>query len=148
MGRVGPRGSAPGMSRLVQAHFRDLMIREGSAALTLRWKTAEPGGGLFPALDADITLTPAGDQASLLKLAGAYRPPLRALGAGLDRARSCTGWLPATTRTFMNRVAGGIAHPAGALERERQIAGAAPSWRPLATETLCRATRRGTTLFP
>ena len=86
MGRVGPRGSAPGMSRLVQVHFRDLMIREGLAALTLRWETAGPGGGLFPALDADITLTPAGDPASLLKLAGAYRPPLRALGAGLDRA--------------------------------------------------------------
>ena len=48
-------------------------------------------------------------QASLLELAGAYRPPLRGLGAGLDRAimhRVAT----ATTRTFMNRVAGGIAH--------------------------------------
>ena len=92
MGRVGPRGSAPGMSRLVQVHFRDLVIREGSAMLTLRWETVGPGGGLFPALDADITLTPAGDQASLLKLAGAHRPPLRALALALT-GRSCTGWL-------------------------------------------------------
>jgi hypothetical protein len=32
--------------------------------------------GLFPALDADITLTPAGEDATVLRLAGAYRPPL------------------------------------------------------------------------
>ncbi len=110
LARVGPLGGGPGMSRLVQVHVRDLVTREGSAVLALRREAAGPGGGLFPALDAGITLTPAGDQASLLKLAGAYRPPLRGLGAGLDRAimhRVAT----ATTRTFMNRVAGGIAHP-------------------------------------
>ena len=135
MARVGPLGSGPGMSRLVQVHFRDLVTREGSAVLTLRWETSGLGGGLFPALDADITLAPAGEQATLLTLAGAYRPPLGALGTGLDRAilrRVAT----ATTRAFMNRVADAIVHPAGAADRVRGIAGAAPSWLPSATETV------------
>jgi hypothetical protein len=34
-----------------------------------------PGGKLFPALDADIWLTPAGEYSARLSLAGAYRPP-------------------------------------------------------------------------
>ena len=134
LARVGPLGSGPGISRLVRVHFRDLVTREGSAVLTLRWEATGPGGGLFPALDADITLIPAGDQGTVLKLAGAYRPPLGAVGAGLDRAilhRIAT----ATTRTFMNRIAGAITHPADAAGRERGIAGTAPSWLPPATQT-------------
>jgi hypothetical protein len=90
--------------------------------------------GLFPARDADITLTPAGEQATLLELAGTYRPPLGAVGTGLDRTilhRVAT----ATTRTFMNRVAGAIIHPDGVADRELEIAGSAPSWLPPATET-------------
>lgn len=46
----------------------------------LRREAAGPYGRLFPALDADITLTPAGQQATVLELAGAYRPPLGAAG--------------------------------------------------------------------
>ena len=88
--RIGPLGSAPGMSRLVEAHFRDLVIRENSAVLTLRWEAIGPGGGLFPALDADITLSPASDHATLLTLGGAYRPR-RAPWAGGPTRRSCSG---------------------------------------------------------
>jgi len=129
LARVGPLGSGPGMCRLVRVHFRDLVTREGSAALALRWEAAGPCGGLFPALDADITLTPAGEQATVLELAGAYRPPLGAAGAGLDRV-ILHRLAAATARTFMNCVAGAIAHPGGAAERERGLAGAAPSWLP------------------
>jgi hypothetical protein len=56
----------------------------------LRWEATGPGGRLFPALDADITLTPAGEHATLLGLAGCYRPPLGSWGRGLT-GRSCTG---------------------------------------------------------
>lgn len=133
--RVGPLGSAPGMSRLVQVRFRDLVTHEDSAMLTLRWEAIGPGGGLFPALDADITLTPAGDQATVLKLAGAYRPPLGPVGAGLDRAilhRVAT----ATTRGFLSRIADAIARPAHAAETERGAARAQPAWQPPAAEAL------------
>ena len=128
LARAGPLGGGPGMSRLVQ-DVRDLVTRAGSAVPALRREAAGPYGRLFPALDAGITLTAAGEQATALELAGAYRPPPGAAGDGLDR------WIlhrvaAETARTFMNRVAGAIARPGGAAERERGLAGAAPSWRP------------------
>jgi hypothetical protein len=100
----------PGISRLVEVQFRDLVLNEGGAGLALRWDVTGPGGALFPALDADITLTPAGDTATTLALAGTYRPPLGALGAGLDRAilNRVAG---ATVRDFLNRLAAAIVPP-------------------------------------
>ena len=111
--RVGPLGAVPGMSKLVRVRFEEVVTRDDSALLALRWEAVGPGGGLFPALDADITLTPAGEQATRLTLAGAYRPPLAGLGAGLDRAalhRVAT----ATARSLLRRVAAALADPGGA----------------------------------
>jgi len=71
--------------------------------LTLRWESTGPGGRLFPALDADITLTLAGEHATLLLLAGSCRPTLGSLGAGLDRA--ILHRAAATIRAFLSRVA-------------------------------------------
>jgi hypothetical protein len=76
LAQVGPLGATPGMSRLVKVQFRDTVIHEDSAVMALRWEATGTTGGLFPVLDADITLTPAGDQASVLVMRGAYRPPL------------------------------------------------------------------------
>lgn len=85
LARVGPLGSLRPMSRLVEVRFSELPARATSATLILRWEAAGPGGGLFPILDADLTLARYGDSASLLALAGVYRPPLGAVGAALDR---------------------------------------------------------------
>ena len=84
--RVGPLGEVPGMSKLVEVHVLDVVTRGESAVLALRWQATGPRGGLFPALDADIWLTPAGEHSARLSLAGVYRPPLAAVGAGLDKA--------------------------------------------------------------
>ena len=83
--RVGPRGAGWSVSRLVEVRFRELVTRGNTAVLTLRWEAVGSSGGLFPVLDADITLVPYRSVASLLSLSGAYRPPLGALGAALDR---------------------------------------------------------------
>ena len=106
--RVGPAGSALGVSRLVEVRFRDLVIRDGEAVLTLRWEAIGAGGRLFPALDADITLTPAGKRASLLRLAGVYRPPLGLLGTGIDRV-ILHRVAQATIRAFLSRLADSMA---------------------------------------
>jgi hypothetical protein len=42
MALVGPLDSGPGISRLVQVHFRDRVTRGDSAVLTPRWP-ARPG---------------------------------------------------------------------------------------------------------
>ena len=121
LARVGPLGSAPGLSRLVEVHVRDLAASDDSAGLALRWEATGPGGRLFPALGADLTLRPAGEQATLLTLVGAYRPPLGTLGAGLDRA-ILHRVAAATIRAFLNQVADAIVRPAGATAPAEGIA--------------------------
>jgi hypothetical protein len=85
LARVGPRGDVALLSKLVEVRARDIVIHDGSAVLTLRWEATGHGGSLFPALDADITITPAADGTALLTLDGAYRPPLAGLGTALDK---------------------------------------------------------------
>ncbi|HEX9537282.1 MAG TPA: hypothetical protein VGA04_03810 [Streptosporangiaceae bacterium] len=64
-------------------------------------------GALFPVLDADISLTPAGSQATRLALVGAYRPPLDGLGATLDKV-ILHRVAAATIRTLLDRVASAL----------------------------------------
>jgi hypothetical protein len=108
LARIGP---TPGMSRLAEIRFQSLAAENGRAGLALRWEARGPGGRLFPVLDADLTLTPAGENAALLTLAGAYRPPLGSLGAELDRL-VLHRVAEATVRNFLERVATALAHPA------------------------------------
>lgn len=117
--RVGPLGDVPGMSKLVQVYARDVQIRDGRAVLTLRWEATGPTGGLFPALDADITLTPAGNGQSRLTLDGAYRPPFAALGAGLDKLVLHRVATP-TAKSLLNQLAAAIAEPGGATQPDSQ----------------------------
>jgi hypothetical protein len=112
LARVGPRGDIALLSKLVEVRMRDLVIHDGSAVLTLRWEATGYGGSLFPALDADITVTPSADGTSLLTLDGAYRPPLAALGTALDKVilnRVATS----TMRSLLAQIAESIASNAG-----------------------------------
>ena len=107
MARVGPPGTRPGLSKLVTIHVGDFATTADAARLALRWDATGPGSGLFPALDADITLAPDGELATTLTLTGVYRPPLGVVGAALDRAilsRVAT----ATIRDFIGRLAADI----------------------------------------
>jgi len=83
--RVGPAGAVPGASRLVRVRFTSPVHRDGEMTVALRWEATGPGGGLFPALDADIQLTDDGENRTRVTLTGSYRPPLGALGDKLDR---------------------------------------------------------------
>ncbi|MGO9077753.1 MAG: hypothetical protein ACLQDY_01770 [Streptosporangiaceae bacterium] len=125
--RVGPTGGRMGMSKLVRVHFREVVERDDAAVLIVRWEAAGHGSGLFPALDADITMTPAGPDATRLALAGAYRPPLATLGAGLDRTilhRVAT----ATIRSLLGRVASALADPEQAAQAARAPAARLLPW--------------------
>ncbi len=136
--RVGPLGSVRGMSKLVEVRYRDLVADQDSARLPFRWEATGPGGALFPALDADITLTPDGEHATVLNVTGVYRPPAGALGAGLDRAILCRV-ADATIRAFVGLLAEAVAHPAsrpaGQPEPPPVITGQDKSWLPYAAET-------------
>lgn len=122
--RVGPLGPVPGMSRLVKVRFLDMAMHGGSAVLPMRWEAAGPGGSLFPALDADITLAPAEDGGTVLEVSGVYRPPYGTIGAGLDRA-FLHQVARATIRAFTRQVGAAIAGPAAvhAADNEPGIIG-------------------------
>jgi hypothetical protein len=130
LARVGPAGSVPGLSRLVEVHFRDLVVREGSAVMALRWNAAGAGGALFPVLDADLRLapreeSPRGEPATTIAVTGVYRPPLGPLGAALDRAGLHLVAV-ATVREFVNRVGEAVADPA--VARAREVSYGAVRW--------------------
>ncbi|HXZ65938.1 MAG TPA: hypothetical protein VEH05_14440 [Streptosporangiaceae bacterium] len=107
MAKVGPPGAWPELSKLVMIHLGDMTPHDDSARLALRWEATGPGSSLFPALDADITLTPAGDDATMLTITGVYRPPLGRLGAVLDRA-ILSRVASATVRDFVARLGAAI----------------------------------------
>jgi len=111
--RVGPAWAVPGLSKLVNVQIRDLVQRDSIATVALRWQATGATGGLFPALDADITLLPDGEQAILLGLAGVYRPPGGTVGVTLDRALLHVV-ATATVRAFLGRLAEAIG---GSAER-------------------------------
>jgi len=115
--RAGRPGSAPGPSELVDVQVRDLGISAESAALALRWQVAGLDGAAFPALDADIRLASSGDQATVLKLDGAFRPPPGIAGAGPGRAVVHQVAM-ATIEAFLGRIAEAIADPAVAALRK------------------------------
>jgi hypothetical protein len=116
--RVGPAGAVPGASRLVSVRFTEPTYREGEATMGLRWEATGMTGGLFPALDADIRLSATENQGARVTLTGSYRPPLGALGAGLDRLLLRTV-ATATIKTLLARVAAVLA---GAPAEGGQIA--------------------------
>jgi len=110
-GLVETAGLAPGMSRLVGVQPGDLVETEGCARLWLRWEAIGSDGTLFPALDADLTLSPAGENTTVLTLAGVYRLPEHA-GAGLDPGiLRC--FAAVTIDSFIARLACALMHPAG-----------------------------------
>ncbi len=84
--RVGPRGEAGGISKLVRVCFLEPVRRGSTLTAALRWEATGVAGDLFPVLDADVSLSPQGEDRTLLRLTGSYRPPFGLAGALLDRA--------------------------------------------------------------
>jgi hypothetical protein len=114
--RVGPAG--PVAAKLVRVSFLDPVYRGEVMTVGVRWEATGSAGGLFPVLDANITISPAsqvdtagGKESAQLALAGSYRPPFGHLGAALDKAilhRAAT----ATIRALLRSVGDAVTNPA------------------------------------
>ena len=83
-------GPAAGLSRLAAVGVAGLADTDHCARMALRWEALAADGKVFPALQADVMLTPAGEQVVLLAVAGTCRrqPGWRAPGL---TGRSCAG---------------------------------------------------------
>ena len=114
------RASWPGPRTLTQVQARSLTRARDRVGLAVRWEVAGAGGEPFSVLDADLGLMPAGELATLLTLTGTYRVPAAPPpGQNPDRAilRQVAA---ATIRSFLSRVAAGVAGqpgPAGVRAR-------------------------------
>ena len=125
--RVGPLGDLPGAAKLVRISFLDPADRQDGVRVTPRWEATGLAGGLFPVLDGDFTLLPAGKDAAWLALAGACLATLGRLGASLDRAVLHRA-ADATVRALLRTVADAVASPDVAPARPggRSSAGCLP----------------------
>ena len=111
LARIGPLGPVPGLSKLVQIRASDPVQRGAATFMSVRWEAAGAGERLFPVLDADITMVPDGEDATLIGLQGVYRPPGGPAGALLDRA-ILHRVAAATIRSFLSCLAAAIQEPA------------------------------------
>jgi hypothetical protein len=111
---VGPSGAVLGVSRLVRVQLLEPVPRDDMVVLPLRWEASGAAGQLFPVLDANLVLTPAGEDAATLALTGAYRPPLDTPGEVFDPALVNRA-AAATVRSLLARLADSmVAGEAGA----------------------------------
>ena len=108
--RVGPFGAVLGASKLVSVLLLEPVPRDDQMVLPVRWEATGAAGRLFPVLDANLVLSPGDAQTSVLKLTGAYRPPLGALGASLDRILLHRA-AAATIRALLTSVADSLIAP-------------------------------------
>ena len=60
--------------RLARVKFLPPVERPDTTTVGLRWEASGSAPGLFPVLDADITLAVASEHTSTLTLSGVYRP--------------------------------------------------------------------------
>jgi len=113
LARLSPLTAAPATPKLAAVRFRDMVTQADSVLWAMRWEAIDPDGVLIPALDADIRLTPAEEQTTMLAVSGAYRPPLGRMGTRMDRA-SLHPLAQATIQAFTNHIGTAIA-PSAAL---------------------------------
>ncbi len=108
--RVGPAAAA---SKLVAVRVLDPVYQQDTMRTALRWEATGVAGGLFPVLDADLYISPAGEHSTRLVLSGSYRPPLGRLGAALDRA-ILHHVADATIHAVLESIADALVSPAAA----------------------------------
>jgi hypothetical protein len=110
LARAGRRGTMLGMYRIARVRVTGMLMHGNSALWAMRWEVAGHGGALVPVLDADIKLTPAGPDATVLTVYGVFRPPLARPAAGADLAVTYQV-AQATIQAFTSHIAASIAGP-------------------------------------
>jgi hypothetical protein len=108
-GLMEAAGLAAAPPRLAGVEPAVLVGTERCARLWLRWQAAGPDSAVFAALDADLTLSPAGEQTTVLAVAGVYRLPGQ-VGTGLDP--DLVRCFAATIRRFIAWLACALTAPA------------------------------------
>jgi hypothetical protein len=72
--RTGPTLAEAAEPRLARVKLLPPVERPDTTTVGLRWEASGAATGLFPVLDADITLAVASEHTTTLTLSGVYRP--------------------------------------------------------------------------
>ena len=100
--RVGP-GGPPWLGKEVLVHLGQFQDRGEELVVPLSWEASGPAG-LFPRMDAEVTVRALDPERSELGLHGRYHPPLGRAGHLLDEALFHRV-ARATVRAFLRRLA-------------------------------------------
>ena len=101
---VGPESLGAGLSKSVHARVLPARQVRETVVIPLRWEPTGRTGRMYPALDANLGITAAGDLSCVLSLVSTYTPPFGAIGMGLDKvALRRVG--QATIEAFLRRLA-------------------------------------------
>jgi hypothetical protein len=100
------------LAKLVRATTGEMHSVGRTSVVPMHWEAVGSTARFFPELDANLGLTPVGQQTTVLSLVGTYRPPLGRLGAGLDAA-ALSRVANATVDTFVTELAAKIRRNAG-----------------------------------
>jgi len=82
-GQPGVAPNAGASAGLAQVRYLPPVERRDRLTVGLRWETSGEVAGLFPVLDADITLAAAGEHSTTLTVSGVYRSPCHPPRPGL-----------------------------------------------------------------
>ena len=79
------RAGLAGITTQVAVHALPPRFSADGFVIPIRWEAVGAAGELFPTLDADVILSPDGDESTVLRLVGSYVPPFGRVGATADR---------------------------------------------------------------
>jgi hypothetical protein len=99
---VGPRTGL--LSKVVHAQILETRRVDRTYVIPLRWEATGPASRLYPALDANIGITPIDQLTCVLSIVGSYTPPLGSVGSSLDRA-AMSRLATSTLEDFLTRLA-------------------------------------------
>jgi hypothetical protein len=101
--KVGPKSWPPLLAKTVEVTLGPVRRHDDATLLAFSWQ-ASGHPSLFPALDADLEVSPLGESQSELSLRGRYEPPGGAPGRVADRL-VLHRLADATVRAFLSRLA-------------------------------------------
>jgi hypothetical protein len=101
--KVGPENWPVLLAKTVEVQFGPVRSHGDVTLLAFSWQ-ATGSGSLFPALDADLELSPLGEGRTELTLRGRYQPPGGALGRRIDELL-LHRLADATVRAFLSSLA-------------------------------------------
>jgi hypothetical protein len=79
------RAGVAGITKQVAVQALSPVYGPARTRFAIRWLATGPAGPLFPALDGNLELYPAGDARTAISLTGCYEPPFGRSGAVVDR---------------------------------------------------------------